>query len=205
MNVHINEPKEQTNESEIASIDLIKQRCWDEALYSFGTAYIFVQRANRHRILRRILSFLGIVVPLTMGSIYLSFNTYPQLLAVIFVVAGILGTIQLIASAWSLSAGWEETYTYSLEASAANYSLASRFEKLAQSPVFTFDQFKIAFDLLEVENSIRSEQDTKQGITDKEKRKGMRQALWKYRRPCAQCNSVPMSMHPTNCSVCGNF
>jgi len=186
-------------------IDEIRKRCWDEALFNYGTAYIFEQRAHYYRRLLRILTFLGIAVPITIGSIYLSFSNQTQLLNTSLVIAGTLGTVQLIGSAWSLSAKWEEAFGYALESLNANQHLSSRFERLAQFPPDNIDELQIQFNMLVTENSFRTEQDNKQGISDKEKRKGMRAALRKFQRACAGCKIVPTSMKSTTCDICGNF
>jgi mobilome CxxCx(11)CxxC protein len=50
----------------------IKQTCWDNAIHSYGTGYIFQQRAALFRNRIKLLTFLGIVVPLSIGSIVMS-------------------------------------------------------------------------------------------------------------------------------------
>lgn len=186
-------------------IDDIRRQAWDEAVLTYGTAYIFEQRANKYRWFLRIISFLGIVVPLTIGAIYLSFSSQQMLLDVAVLVASILGIIQLVLSVWSLSAKWEDTYSYALESQVANYGLATRFEKLGKYPPSEVPELQMEFRILDTENRQRTEQDNKQGISDKEKRMGMRAALRKFQRQCSGCKIAPISMKPTNCDVCGNF
>lgn len=187
------------------SIENIRKQAWDEAILTYGTAYIFEQRSHKFRRLLRIPAFLGIVVPMTVGVIYLSFQVQEVFKTGLTVVAGILSVTQVIASARSLSAKWEETYSYALESTSANYSLSTRFANLGRSTPKSLSDLQLRFELLQTENSLRSDQDVRQGITDAEKRKGMRAGLRKFQRQCAACHQVPTSMKPSNCDVCGNF
>lgn len=188
-----------------SAIDDLRIQSWDEAVHTYGTGYIFERRANKYRWLLRTVAFLGLVVPLTIGGIYLSFHSQQKLLDVSITIAGILGILQLIISVWSLASRWEETYSYALESLSANYSISSRFEKLGRFPPPKPSDLQMQFEVLQTENNLRTEQDNKQGITDKEKRMGMRAALRKFQRKCAGCQRVPISMKPSNCDVCGNF
>ncbi|MEI2610110.1 MAG: mobilome CxxCx(11)CxxC protein [Candidatus Promineifilaceae bacterium] len=190
---------------EKVTVETIRKQCWDEALYAYGTAYIFEQRAQRFSKLLKRLTFLGLVVPAAIGSIVLSFGVQTSYLPIFLTIGGVLGTIQLAGSLWALTSKWEEGFGYSMESSSSNYRLANRFERLAQLPPENLSKLKIQFDLIRVENELRSEQDNKQGITDKEKRMGMRASLRKYQRQCATCNLVPKSMTATTCYTCGNF
>jgi len=185
--------------------DQIRKQAWDEAVYAYGTAYIFELRANWYRWLLRAITFLGIVMPVVIGAIYLSFRSQQLLLDVLVSIAGILGIVQLVLSIWSLIAKWEDNYSYALESLGANYRISGRFKKFAESPPLQFSDLQREFGLLEAENSFRSDLDNKQGINDKEKRRGMRAALRNFQRPCAACNQVPTSMKPSTCDVCGNF
>lgn len=186
------------------SIEQIRQKCWDRALEAYGTGHIFEQRAICFRRRLRILTFLGIAVPATIGSIVLSFEKF-LLLPYLIGIAGILLSLQLIGSIWSLVARWDDSYAYALESLTANHRLSSSYQRLAENPSSELADFQLRFDLLEKEDQLRSTEDYKQGITEEEKRAGMRAALRRFRRPCAACEEVPVSMDPSNCEVCGNF
>ncbi len=179
----------------------IKQQCWDKAVHSYGTGYIFQQRAAILKNRIKILTFFGIAVPLSIGSIVMSFGQHQKILATALIIAGILGMLQLVGSAWSLVAKWDDSYSYSLEATSANYRLSHAYKKLAESSSLD----KSRFDLLEQEDQSRMDMDYKQGISENEKREGMRAALKQFQRTCVQCKQVPFSMKPSNCDVCGNF
>jgi mobilome CxxCx(11)CxxC protein len=166
---------------------------------------IFEKRANKYRWFLRILSFLGILIPIFIGTIYLSFRTQQWLLDLSVIIAGILGSLQVLLSAWSLTTRWEDTYSYALESQGHNYRLSASFEYLGKYSVLRPSELRKEFDLLQAENRQRTEQDNKQGLTDQEKRMGMRAALRKFQRSCAGCKEVPLSMKPSKCTVCGNF
>lgn len=182
----------------------IRQKCWDRALEAFGTGYIFEKRANRLRYQLRILTFLGIVVPLVAGAIVLAFGKV-ALSPFLLIPAGILGIIQVVGSLWSLVARWDDVYSYAIESLNSNYRLSNNYQRLAENPPEALSELQIQFNLLDREDEFRSAEDYKQAISEKEKRKGMRAALRKFRRPCAGCGQVPTSMKSTDCSICGQF
>jgi mobilome CxxCx(11)CxxC protein len=182
----------------------IKKKCWDNAIHSYGTGYIFQQRAAILKNRLKILTFSGIVVPLSIGSIVMSFGANPKILPICLFISGILGTLQLIGFAWSIVAKWDDSYGYSLDSTSANHRLSNAYSKLAESSGELTD-FELRFNLLEQENQSRMDMDYKQGISENEKREGMRAALKQFQRPCVQCKQVPFSMNSSNCDVCGNF
>ncbi len=184
----------------------IRGRSWDEAIHTYGTAHIFEKRAGQLKHRLKILTFLGIVVPTVAGSVFLSFGVGNSVLTTILgTIAGILGTLQLVGSIWSLTAGWENDLSYALESMTSNYRLAYDYENIAHNPPSDFDSLKSRFSLLEVENRTRSDSDNKRVIKEIEKRRGMHAALRQHQRACVECGEVPKSMEPSDCNVCGRF
>ncbi len=186
-------------------IERLRKLCWDRALTSYGTARIFEKRARRYKNLLRSLDFLGIIVPVFVGGIVLSFGTNLSLLPRILTIASILGMIQLVMSVLSLVMGWQDALVYSEGSVSTNYRLSREYEKLGTNPPNTFASFELQFSLLEKENQLQEETDNKQGVTEKEKREGMRAGLRQFQRQCAACGEIPQSMRPSDCDVCGNF
>ena len=82
-----------------APADLTKH-CIDRAFYAYGTSRIFDRRCQKFRQGRNAITFLGIAVPLTVGSLILSFGAKPELMPILVWLAGLVGTIQLVLSAW---------------------------------------------------------------------------------------------------------
>ncbi len=185
-------------------IKRVRQTCWDQAIHAFGTAYIFEKRAGTLRGRLRWLEFLGIGVPLAVGGIALSFGLQYRHLPSLIVVAGILGIAQLVLSAWSLVAGWQNNLASALESKTANYRLSESYQSLAKNPPDELPEMERRFELLQIEDRLRRDLDHQQTITEKEKRTGMRSALRQFQRPCAGCGKVPRLLKPTNCEVCGN-
>jgi mobilome CxxCx(11)CxxC protein len=108
----------------------------------------------------------------------------------------------LILSVWALAAKWDDAFAYSQEAMTDNYRLANTFEKLARvAPADIAMRFEIA----DAAYQARVDADNRQGLSDKDKRRGMRAALRQYQRPCVGCQKVPASMKPSECDICGNF
>ncbi len=182
-----------------------RRQCADSALQCFGTAYIFEKRTRPIRLGLLSLSFLGIAGPAALGAIVATFNLKKPDLEVAVTVAGIIGIAQLIVSIWALVATWGDNLAYYIESKVANYRLASEYDQLGKTQMLTPTKFDLQFQLLEKEGQFRADSDGRRGITDREKRMGMRAGLRQFRRPCAGCGSVPLDVEPSNCQVCGNF
>jgi mobilome CxxCx(11)CxxC protein len=181
-----------------------REKCWNEAFYAFGTAWIFEKRASRLRGRLRILTFLGIAVPLALGGTVASFGLDFRYLGLIIILAAILSIIQLIGSAWALVAKWEDEYAYSLESAVINYGLSNKYKELGEN-LPESEELRIKMSLLDAENRLRKDSDLKHVITEKEKRMGHRAALRQFRRTCVACGEIPTSMKGSDCNVCGDF
>jgi mobilome CxxCx(11)CxxC protein len=176
--------------------------CWDKAIYSYGTGYIFEMRAASARSKLTILQFMGVISPLLVGSVIISFGLSFKYIGYLFTLTGTISTLQLIFSVWALVSKWDDRLAYSLESSSTKYKIANHFESLAKDNGTDFD---IEYRVLLKEDEVRGNSDYKQSISEKEKRKGMRSALRKYQRKCVACQKTPVSMKSSKCDVCGNF
>jgi len=191
-----------------ASISQDKRReSNDSALSHFGVAYIFEKRAKSLRKHIQVLTFLGIAVPASVGAIVLkgplSLSQSQQ--QIIFGIAGLLAFLQFIITIWSVVTKWNDNLAFYLESKSSNYRLASEYKRLANSTGWSPEEFEMRYQVLEAEGNIRTNQDDKIDLDEKEKRMGMRAGLREFQRPCAGCEKIPKDMKPTNCSVCGNF
>lgn len=191
-------------DADVREPDLYRIRCWDDAVHTFGTAFVFQQRARRRRKQLQWVNYIGVAVPLIIGALVLSFGKF-GLLSVAISIAGVIGVVQVAVNLWSLVAGWIEDYSYSLGSASANDSLSVRFRELAENPPSEIQEFRTAYDKLKIEDAARRERDIEKGVTEEEKRMGMRAALRKFQRRCAGCNEVPTDMAPSSCGVCGSF
>jgi mobilome CxxCx(11)CxxC protein len=188
----------------LKTLEAIQRESSEEALHCFGTAHVFEVRANLLRQRIRLLTFLGIVVPATVGLAYMSFGASSWLTTPLVVLGSLLLILQLIGSIWSLVYRWDDSFAYSLESMSANRSFYERFKELA-SDTHNKEEANLFYQLPQSESQARSKEDEKQGATENEKRMGMRAGLRQLKRACAACNQVPTSMTPTDCNVCGNF
>lgn len=184
--------------------DGLRRECWLGALHAFGTSHVFQRRARRLNLKLRLLTYTGIALPLTVGATAVSFGFDLAVLPAMLAIVSSLLVVQLLVSVWAVVAHWVEAHTYANESAIANDELARRYEALARTPP-TDAELRSEFDLLNVDNRNRTQQDMRRDITEREKRRGMRAALRQYQRACATCREVPTSMKPTDCDTCGNF
>jgi mobilome CxxCx(11)CxxC protein len=187
-----------------AAVNSYRSQSWDYAVHTFGTAYVFGHRARQLKRKLHWVNYVGIAVPLLVGSLVLALGPF-QLLPFIIAVAGLVGGAQVAFNLWSIIGRWVEEYAYALTSVAENDRLCRRFCELGAHPPETLRELKQQYSELQLEDSKRREQDHQHGITDAERRMGMRAALRQFQRPCAGCRAVPTSMEPGDCGVCGNF
>lgn len=168
-----------------------------------ATAYIFQDRARIIGRRLRLLSFLGIVVPASVGGIILSFRVADnQWLNIIITIAGITATIQLIFSVLSITHKWDDQCAYAQRSVELNTRLRRKYERLINDET---NDIQNRFNVLQEQDTELQIEDERQGITDNERRIGMRFSLFQYHKECISCGIVPQSMSPSACNVCGNF
>jgi len=185
--------------------DKMRKELWNSAFHSYGTAYIYGQRAKAIEKRLTLITFLGIVVPIIVGGIVTSYGTESSVLKYAIIAAAPLSLIQLIISVWSIVDKWNEKSSYFLESQIDNFSYSDRFQSLAKFPPQTYEELKTETEKIGLQKQNRDIQDSKYSLTDAEKRKGMRFALRKFRRECTGCNQIPKSMESTDCDICGKF
>ena len=101
----------------------LRNECWQQAVHCFATSYIFEQRVLRLRRRLRLLTFLGIATPATVGAAYATYGAKSLITIVLVAIASLLGVIQVVFSAWSLAFKWDDDFAYSLGAQSANRAL----------------------------------------------------------------------------------
>lgn len=176
--------------------------CRDKEFYAYGTTRIFERRARHLRSLRTWITFLGIVAPVLVGGLVLTFGVAEKTLPYFITAAGLVGLIQLILSTWAIVARWDEQYEYSIESARHNTDLYNKFKLLAdENPQDISNKFAE----IQKENQEREFKDIAQNITDKEKRYAYRESLKYYQKPCHICKNTPTSSKPQKCDACGSF
>lgn len=179
-----------------------RQRAWDAALNAHGTAWIFEERGKRFGTRLRVLACLGLVVPAVTGALIGAFGTKFWGLGVVLTIGGLATVFQVAWSVWALVSRWDTTHAYAWESQVDNTRLANRFKELAEDPPAE-PEFSVRMRVLKAENEAREAQDNRQEITLAEKCVGMRAGLRQFKRACAACKEVPVTMEPTDCPVCG--
>lgn len=185
--------------------DQKRLECANYALHAYGTAYIFERRSAGIQNKIKLLSFLGVAGPASVGAIVGTYNLSADELAIVLFVAGSIAIGQLIISVWSLVSGWEKNLSEYIELKTRNYEISDSYEKLCKEPSIDVDEFQRRLDKLDIARSFIRGSTDKHSISDKEKRRGMRYALRKFQRACAGCSVKPTDMKSTKCGVCGSF
>lgn len=188
------------SESETATI--LRTHCWNRAIESFGTSYIFQHRIRGPQRGIRWLTYLGLGVPLAIGLVVIGFGTDDRSLPYLLWIAGILLLVQGLLALWALVAKWSDTVESGLLSMTENNRLANRYKEIGERWP-TDSPGKVT--VLDAEYQVRTETDLRQGVSDQEKRMGLRAGLRQFQRACVGCSLVPNSMNPTECGVCGNF
>ena len=183
--------------------DPLKQECWEKRFSSFGTAKIFEDRIHSLGKKRRLITFLGLATPLTVGAFVGAYSAdSPTLKLFVIPIVGAVTIIQALLSLWSIVAQWDTQYAYAVASVKSNNRLASDFEELAKA---TPEKRAKGMERLRFEYSRQDSEDISQEITDKEKRFGQRSALFQYQSKCPSCGFVPKNMTSTDCDSCGNY
>lgn len=180
------------------------QQCGELCFQCYGYSGLFDYRAGRLGRRINLLKVFGLLVPAVVGVTYLS-RDYATFLSILVWMSGIIGIIQFAISLWAVIYKWDDELTYCFEAS-QNYSdLSDKFSRLAELPPNDFTVFQNQYDMLRTEFRLRQQQDSKHGIKDWERRRGMRIALRQFQRPCVGCSNIPLSLLSTECDVCGKY
>lgn len=180
----------------------IRQACWDAALHCLGTSYIFQQRSKTYKTRIRLITVLGLAVPLLLGAMATAYGHSSNALNIALAITAPIAIIQVVLSGVSLVYKWDDTLAYSLESLADNRIIADEYKSLAEAaPIDLVNQYAV----LKAKDNARTAQDEKISVSENEKRTGMRYALWIFKKECVTCKLVPISMTPTACDTCGNF
>lgn len=185
--------------------DKLRKEGWNNALHAYGTAYIYNLRGKSVQKKLQLITFLGILVPLLVGSIALGYGYNNNILDVVLKIVIPISVIQLIVSTWSLVARWNEANAYYMESSISNSNLSIKYQNLSKFPPKDLGNLRDEMEKIDIEKTQRDIQDKKYSFSEKEKRKGMRYSLRKFERSCAGCGEIPKSMGATDCDICGKF
>ncbi|MFJ7214010.1 mobilome CxxCx(11)CxxC protein [Amycolatopsis sp. NPDC098790] len=185
--------------------EVIRRDCLKRAVEAFGTASVFEWRSHRLTWHLQLITFAGLVVPVVVGLLALSYGAGFKALPLIIIIGSALGTAQVIFSLWSLVARWVEAQGYAVESMISNRRLFGQYVKTARDLTLDLGELKLRYESLVAEDTSRREQDTKWNLKAKERRKGLRAGLRELGIPCTACKETPVAMTATKCDLCGNF
>lgn len=181
-----------------------KDSCSEHMFYCYGTSALFQKRERWLKRAREWITYLGIIGPLVIGSAVGAFgidwkvnsiSVFPLLIT----IASIVGIVQIVLSCWALVARWDEAYGGAQESIRANNSLYNRFKQLRDIPPVDFQsELQDALD----EYGRQEGLDTRQSISEKEKRYAYHEAMRYLSKPCVTCANIPNGK-PTKCPRCG--
>lgn len=182
-----------------------RQLCHEAAVNSFATAYIFEQRTRPLARAQMLIAFSSLAGPVSIGVLVTSVDITSKIIPTAVWIAATISTIQFAASFWGLFAKWSDNLAYYVESKADNYYLADKFKALRDNTALSNSKWQNEFKVLETQGDFRSRLDHRIGVTDEEKRMGMRAGLREFSVECVACSQTPTSMVGSTCAVCGNF
>jgi len=178
-------------------------RCTDKEIYAYGTAFLFEGRSAALRFRLRILSFLSLAVPLSVGgTAFVAADA--KWLPIIVTISGILSIPLFVMTLWSLVFRWEERLAASERSCKLNNDLKNRWNDLARyAELDSEDKFQTLLNL----DRTQEHNDITQDVSVKDKRRIMRASLVQYSRQCATCGIQPTSLSAksSSCGTCGDF
>lgn len=173
---------------------------------AYGTTRLFDKRMRSLDWKRKVVTFLGVFVPLMIGGVVLSFGLESYILQALIAMAGVATILQLAFSLWSLVAAWDRSYSdcmASVKENTAIYNQAvSIKKKIGQIDGF---HLKSLVEDLNDRYQRREQEDLALGVSDKEMRYATRMACFYFKKNCHVCNKTPIALKPGKCDGCGNF
>lgn len=185
--------------------DKLRTICWNNAITSFGMAYIFDKKAQRHGFYTNLLKVFGIIVPVAVGATALGYGLNSVALKAMITLAIPLSIFQLIFSVFAVVHKWDDELAYAFEASQDLSLLSDSFKKLGNLPPDNYKELDEKFEVLNTRLKARTQQNSKHNIKEWELRMGMRYALREFQKKCIGCGETPKSMKSTECDICGKF
>jgi mobilome CxxCx(11)CxxC protein len=176
--------------------------CREKEFHAFGTSKIFEKRAKSYRSYINLLTFFGIVTPLLVGAVVLSFGSSWGYLPYVLGLATIIGLAQLVISVWSITANWSGKLEVASNAVQGNVRLYNEWKALADHPDEKLEDRVRELRRLNQEQEVS---DLRQDISEREKRFAMHESLFYYKKACQNCGQIPKSKDASKCDMCGNY
>jgi len=182
--------------------------CRERCTFAFATAAAFQARAERYSSQIRKLTFFGLALPLSLGSLVAANTFEPSLVPTLVWLAGTLGVIQVVISLWSTVADWPGRLEAAQSSVTANSRLADELDGLAKQAADPSLHFDTEYLKVKTQDDAQRLVDEKQFLSDKEKQSGHRAALYQFQMTCAICGKKPQSKKSPfivwkRCDSCG--
>lgn len=85
------------DEAKTGEAGAIRQRCWESALHTHATSYIFQRRARALGVKLNWITYVGFVVPMIVGLLVLSYGHFKSLPTIIAIAAALV-SVQVVVS-----------------------------------------------------------------------------------------------------------
>lgn len=179
-----------------------------QSVDAWGTAFVLTARFKRWSVLRRVITLSGVLVPVIIGLLYISFTTvlkeedWLAFAASLFLTLHAVGSI--VVAVWA-----NEDKAYILHESAArNRNIAIRSDRLAKNIALGPEAFSaLAQELIAEYRALEEHDENRLGATQAERRRGTRAGLFRFKRNCLDCSRIPAKerrlWERKSCSNCG--
>jgi mobilome CxxCx(11)CxxC protein len=181
----------------------IRTDCWNNALDTLGFSYIFSKKIAKIERWLRWSKVLGIIIPVILGGLVTTYYNNKEIMNWALGIASPIALAQLVVSTYLVVVGSDEKLSRYMSKSAEYGLLRGEFEQLAKYPISDLAEYKHKFEILSERASGIGKGNY--DVKDADRRMGMRFGLREFSRECVQCKTIPYSMIPTKCDVCGNF
>jgi len=185
------------------NVNSIQIDAWNRALHCYATAKIVETRLRNLNRIDKISKFLGLILPLSIGSFVITVGMNTTLSPVLLYVSGILGAFQLTITLWSLIDNWNSKLEDYLESKTKNLYYMEIFNEIGNRYSEDEIKYKNLSNETNIYDNIQRERDNKMNVTEKERHFGMRHALVQFQRVCTGCNQKPILTKTKKCDVCG--
>lgn len=191
------------------SEDIRRNELRQIAVNSWGTAAIFIMRADKCEKQLKIAALIGFTLPVLIGVLVIALGADWKYLNTALTIVGVVSAFQAIYNAILIFYGCERQLREYLDSASTNKSIAIRAFELSQNIQAPPDEFTAAYLLLKGENRNQENNDERKNISDKDRRIAGRNGLFQFSQKCGSCKKIPTSTAAksdgSTCNFCGNF
>lgn len=183
----------------------LKQDCANNSLQALAMGYIYEERYKQLKFWSMLSRIAGFIIPALVGFLFLTYHEDSNITKWIIKIGSFLAVLQFTLAAYLTISGGEDNLVEYVELATKNKTLGEDFNRLQRYSPKDIIEFESNLRILEtIEKGLLSN-DTKNRISEKEKRKGFRYGHLTLGRECNGCETIPSDMKSTICNKCGNF